>query len=357
MAHHQPNDYALVIGVNDYPNHGSKGKNLKGAVPDAKRFAAWLTNTQVGGGLPPANCHLITSTTAPLSPVKDTVDSALEKIWDAAEEAGGGRRFYLFFAGHGQSITIGDVSDTDVALCLPQWSRRRLFDTLSSDNYCRTVKRCMPFQQVVAFLDCCRSRTVRAATQNSGLGCLTPSDIAEDVKGVIVYAAEDESQAFETATGRGDEDEEQSEARGYFTTALLSALNGAAARDTGGAEWESLWDHLQAEVPRLAQKAGKTQSPRIKDFGLPNDAVFGAAMPVAGGAGASPNFTVHFSADRTGPVILLNDRAEPVRSGDPASGPWHVRLSYALHTLVDTGTGGVLPIMFAPEMEGGDVTF
>ena len=359
MAHHQPKDYALVIGINDYPDHGAQGKNLKGAVPDARRFAAWLTDRDTGGGLPDANCRLITSTKTPLLPVKDTIDTALDEIWTAAENAGGGRRFYLFFAGHGQSVTTDDIDDVDVALCLPKWSRRRLFETLSSDNYWKTVKRCMPFDEIVVFLDCCRSRTVRAATQTSGIGCLAPADGAETVKGVVVYATEDESQAFETANARGDDTdtEDEVEARGYFTTALLSALQGAASRDTGGVEWKRLWDYLQAELPRLAQKAGKTQNPRLKNFGISEDAVFGAATPVAGGAGAAPNFTIKFSPQRTGPVALINAGADILRSGDPSTGPWPVRMDYELHTLIDSSTGEARPIMFGPGMEGGDVTF
>jgi hypothetical protein len=289
--------------------------------------------------------------------VKDTIDTVLDEIWTAAEDAGGGRRFYLFFAGHGQSVTTDNVDDVDVALCLPKWSRRRLFETLSSDNYWQTVKRCMPFEEIVVFLDCCRSRTVRAATQTSGVGCLAPTDGAETVKGVVVYAAEDESQAFEAANARGDETDtgDENEARGYFTTALLSALQGAASRDTGGVEWKRLWDYLQAEVPRLAQKAGKTQNPRIKHFGISEDAVFGAATPVTGGA--ITNFTIKFSPQRTGPVALINSGAETVRRGNASTGPWPVRLDYELHTLLDSRTGETLAVRFGPGMEGGDVTF
>ncbi len=356
MAHHQPKDYALVVGINDYPRYGSKGWNLKGAVGDAGRFMHWLTDTKSGGGLPAVNCRLITSSSSPLSPVRDTIDTALEELWDAAEEAGGARRLYFFFAGHGQSVTSADLAEVDVALCLPKWSRRRPYASLSSDSYWRTVKRCMPFEEIVVFLDCCRSATVRATTRKTELGCQAHTANAENVKGMVVYAAEDESRAFE-GPSQESEDENLQEIRGYFTTALLNALQGAAAGPEGGVNRKGLLDYLQAEVPRLAQQSNNRQQPRIKDFGLPVDAVFGAALPLDSEQAIEPNFTIMFSDKRVGPMILLDAAATVIQQGDTRSGPWKVCMRHTLHTLLDSGTGETLSIMFRPGMEGTDVSF
>lgn len=348
MAHHQDRDYALVIGINDYPLHGSDGKNLKGAIPDAKRFADWLTDRETGGGLPPENCHLVTSAANPmLRPVSTEIDMTIAQIGKDAKAAGGGRRFYLFFAGHGQSVTTANIDDVDVALCMPQWSRDLLNAALSSDHYFNSVRRCIPFDELVAFFDCCRSRTLRAAAMPTAFGCQAAWAGFEQVRGMMVYAAEDESRAFET--GEGDE------ARGYFTSALLAALQGGAARPEGGVTWKDLWQNLQANVPRLAQEKGRKQTPRIRHMGLPDDAVFGAAKPVA--PDAAPNFTIHFGPGRVGPISLLNAEADRLRKDAPETGPWQMRLDFELHTLVDSGNGDTMTIRFAPDKEGGHVTF
>ena len=42
-------DFALVVGLNHYPYY-SDGKDLKGAIDDASKFADWLKDQHSGGG-------------------------------------------------------------------------------------------------------------------------------------------------------------------------------------------------------------------------------------------------------------------------------------------------------------------
>src|SRR4051812_11535992 len=111
----QAKHYALVVGINDYPNYGSLGRPLKGAVADAQRFAKWLCDTNEGGGLPDENCKVVVSSSAPLGPVQNEIDAELEEIWKQARQSGG-ERFYFYFSGHGQSAQADNV-----ALCLANW--------------------------------------------------------------------------------------------------------------------------------------------------------------------------------------------------------------------------------------------
>ena len=99
----QPDDYAIVIGLNDYPQFGSQGRPLAGAIEDAERFATWLKDTKTGGGLPQDNCKEILSTPDPLAPNKLGIDLALGSLITQAKVAGGGRRLYFYFSGHGQA--------------------------------------------------------------------------------------------------------------------------------------------------------------------------------------------------------------------------------------------------------------
>jgi len=51
-----PEDYAIVVGINYYPAL----RKLKAAEKDATLFAEWLMSPE-GGGLPPDNVRLILS--------------------------------------------------------------------------------------------------------------------------------------------------------------------------------------------------------------------------------------------------------------------------------------------------------
>ena len=68
----QPLDFAVVVGLDDYPNFGSQGRPLKGAIADATRFAKWLKDTNTGGGLPERNCKEVLSTANPLGRAADS---------------------------------------------------------------------------------------------------------------------------------------------------------------------------------------------------------------------------------------------------------------------------------------------
>jgi hypothetical protein len=79
-----PDDYALVIGINDYPKWEDGAQSLKGANSDAKEFYDWLLDAN-GGGLLPGNAHLITSVKDPLSPYQSSIDIAFTQIRDNSE--------------------------------------------------------------------------------------------------------------------------------------------------------------------------------------------------------------------------------------------------------------------------------
>src|SRR6266851_3038789 len=164
-----PNDYALVIGLNDYPEYGG-GRSLKGAIRDAESFAEWLKDRDTGGGLPDGNVHLITSTAEPLAPGQDQIDAALRAIRNAVD-GNPARRLYVYFSGHGH---VTGESPHDVALCLPQWSRDMRNAALSSGEYLAYVVKCLPFSEIVMFLDCCRVRQIAAIAFPSKLGCAAP---------------------------------------------------------------------------------------------------------------------------------------------------------------------------------------
>lgn len=83
----------------------------------------------------------------------------MHAIWKMLP-SGGGRRFYLYFSGHGQPQTHDDV-----ALCMANWEINRQAAAISFRKYLDLVIRCMKFEEVIVLMDCCRTRKVSAKGQ------------------------------------------------------------------------------------------------------------------------------------------------------------------------------------------------
>src|SRR5262245_8986336 len=116
---HAPNDYALVVGINDYPCWNKGAKSLKGPNQDARDFHAWLVNP-AGGGLEPGNAKLVLSTEKPPAPLQQVIDAAFREIREqSAGSSEKRRRFYFYFGGHGFSQA---GSWEQQSLCLANWS-------------------------------------------------------------------------------------------------------------------------------------------------------------------------------------------------------------------------------------------
>ncbi|MES9904118.1 MAG: caspase family protein [Sedimenticola sp.] len=334
-------DFALVVGINDYPNYGSNGRPLRGAIGDAEEFADWLLDAEFGGGLKPDHCKLIRSsveTVDPPQPQKYRIDAAFQQIWNMSKGLGGGRRFYLYFSGHGQTQTHNDV-----ALCMANWEINRQAAAISFRKYLDLVIRCMNFEEVVILMDCCRTRKVGAKGQESELTCPVP--VAGEVRVFIAHATEFQTAAHEADLPGQDNEEAQEESdndepivRGHFTRALITALKGAAASDTGGVSAGKLASYLKKVVPRIASRSGHVQNPvfEIRGFltGEDDELWFGSAPQVT-----SVETTIHFRPDRIGPIRLEDPNLDIIRDGPPGAEPWEETLEMARHLLTDLHTG------------------
>ena len=187
------NDYAVVIGLNDYPQFGSQGRPLDGAIQDAERFARWLGDTDTGGGLPADNCKKILSVADPLGPNKLVIDLALGSIITAAREAGGGRRLYFYFSGHGQAKKRARRG----AVPLPLVAAVPVRGLERSALQGHAAASCSPFEEVVILLDCCRIRSIDATGSESEIGCAIPVDGAGSKRFMLGFATEFQNAAME----------------------------------------------------------------------------------------------------------------------------------------------------------------
>ncbi|TKV80116.1 hypothetical protein FDV58_17865 [Bradyrhizobium elkanii] len=230
---HAPNDYALVIGINDYPQWDGGKYSLKSPNQDALEFYQWLVDAE-GGGLHPEHAHLVQSAADPLSPYQFEIDRTFAKIRNQSLNKER-RRFYFYFSGHGHSP---GTSFDQQCLCLPNWSPDAPGAALDLKSYIKAAVGCLNFSESIFFLDCCRVRTIAPLGKVSDLECGNPT--TTDRHYAIVYSSDHHKASLEgeirqqaaaaeqpdaaegddpTAAGDGDK-----LIRSYFTVALLNIL-------------------------------------------------------------------------------------------------------------------------------------
>jgi caspase domain-containing protein len=290
-------DFALVVGVDDYPRF----RPLRGAVTDARRFHSWLCAPD-GGGLCPDHARLLVSTADPPTPLQDQIDDELEHLLTAARAIGGGRRLYFHFSGHG-AMSPG-ASREDVALLLAKWSRVRARLALSSEAYIDTLTALGLFDEIAVFLDCCRA----TAEQVVGLPPTFSRSAAPGVmaRAFIGYATEAGQSAFEERDG--------GHWQGVFTRSLLSILQ----RTERGIDAIGLKCALEREVAMRGQQAHVLN-------GLRGGSWFGTQ-------GVLPRLEVRF-AGTAGTVVLRNGVNAVVDQHVIDGEPWVLSLAPGLYKL------------------------
>jgi hypothetical protein len=332
----QQDDYALVIGINDYPLF----KPLTGAVDDAKDFHEWLLDNEMGGGLPEKNCKLVLSTPQPLKPLQDDID---EKLAEIIQQIGANRarRFYLYFSGHG----LGEKY-SETALCLAKWSQLWRKNALDVKAYGDFFAESGRFKEVAIFLDCCRTRLIGAAGHEPLLDWVKPDNAAGGTRTFIAYATEFQNPAYEAAVGL-----DRDLVRGYFTRALLSALRGGAAVVGGGVPASELKKYLELHTPRLARENKQEQKPQVDNgFDAINEPRFGSALPEA-------NVRITFSPERAGMIVLEDKDVNVIRSDDAPTGPWLVAVPAGINLIREVNTGQSQVITIGAAKEVTDVVF
>src|ERR1044071_8234786 len=294
-------DFALVIGIDHYPHF----RSLKGAVNDAQRFYDWLTRAD-GGGVDPVNVQFAPSQPGQPRPLKDQIDAALETLVRAAQAAGGGRRLYFHFSGHGG----GGAPIDDVALLLAEWSRTVGGRALSADKYRQELIGLHVFEEIVVLLDCCRrtAKSIRGLKPRlrlePGPGCATMDFIA--------YATEAGGLACESSDTDG-------EWHGELTRCLLDIL-----RAHGGISAGELKRILFGRLQKTGRRA------EIVD-GLPPNSTFGPRGPL-------PVLEITFK-EAIGEVTLIARNAGnlvPIGSWPVDLGPWRQLLPNGLYRIEDT---------------------
>jgi two-component system nitrogen regulation response regulator GlnG len=244
-------DYALVVGVNDYPQL----RPLRGAIADAQAFADWLIEP-MGGRVPMANVRKIVSATNPLSPIVHEINEALLDVLECAGKTGG-RRFYFYFSGHG---CVGDRAN-DLALCMANWSDLRRRAALSSEAWLEIVVRSGAFAEVAFFLDCCRVWATRAVGLPPDIDFAKPVERVHPTRVFMAYATEFQRPAIEV--DERSTSGELDEVRGIFTHVLLTGLRGEAVGLSGDVTAGSLKEYAEIKTEERAKTRGFHQRAEI----------------------------------------------------------------------------------------------
>lgn len=239
------NDYAIVVGITNYPSLG----DLKGPENDALLFRDWLESDQ-GGAVPHENISTVVSSLhydpADLDPLRarpttEQVDEAFGRLVEYGVENDGslGRRLYIFLAGHGFGP---DIEET--ALLMANAGKLRTGYHIPGRRYANWFRTAAFFDEVVLFMDCCRDDYRRAPFRFPPWVEIR-SPRAAEVKYYYGFATRWSRQARERILTDGGQ------VHGVFTTALIAALNQSIPDSQGQITGSAIANYVYNHLPRL----------------------------------------------------------------------------------------------------------
>lgn len=293
-------DYAIVIGINQYPTLGDSGNplNLNGPWNDVEEIVGWLKNE---GEVPDANITSITS------PQDNSPNAALPTILElnqavinlvdianANNSAGKGRkvgrRLYIYMTGHG-------FSPAPVRGCLyaANASPSATYN-VHATGWVSWLQDSGYFQEIVLWMDCCMDRIWSVMPGEPPLPPLTAPTPAGPT--FIAFAAQRPLKAVEAPI-----QEDKGKIHGVFTWALLEGLRGAAVDASGRITGRSLADWIRnAQSNWMLQADRNDTRVAIEPWVIREDQDLFFARGVA-----SRKYTVelHFPADAAGHLPIL----------------------------------------------------
>lgn len=204
---------ALVVGINDYPNHP-----LKGCVNDATTIAELLESNEDGS--PNFSVKLLTSPGKPIS--RTVLREALETLFAGKPEVA-----LFYFAGHGVVTSTGGYLNTI--------DKRKFDEGVPMDEVLKLAN-ASKAQNRVVILDCCHSGAMAAPGR---AGDATP--LISDGLSVLTASLDNE------AAMEGPE-------AGVFSSLLAAALEGGAADLRGNVTPGSLYAYVDEAMGAWEQR-------------------------------------------------------------------------------------------------------
>lgn len=316
------NDYAVVVGINHYPNPPLA--DLRGPENDALAFRDWLVSP-MGGAVPDDNdhIHLILShnfpgETSPLQakPTTEEVDRAFEEIIENLRDNRPGRRLYMFFAGHGISP---QTALDDAALLMANAGEYRMGHNIPGKAYVDWFRGAALFREIVLFMDCCRDNWPQARLHHP------PWDVDQQVSAADVRTFSGLATKWNRVS-REKEVENRGEVRGLFSYAVLTVLR--SGRLNGAQLKNCVINYLKLLVP-----AGQSQEAAVYLDPI-DDINFSEAAPPA-----RLHVTITFRLQMHGnQVELLDGQLNSCGVREASAEPWELDLELGHYLIQDQVT-------------------
>ena len=331
-------DYAIVVGLQNYPALDNGQPSLSGPENDAKAFIAWLVSKD-GGDVADDGIHIQKilssdykgpfNSLSEIRPWAADIETAFKKLKDISDNNFKankplriGRRLYVFMAGHGmapESVNVNEVPQKEAVLLTPNVERTNVgtshvLSAYATSWFCNNT--C--FDEVFLFMDCCRENALlmgrnfflpNTGTVNTGVRC-------------SMFATKWSRLAREQMMN------DENAVRGVFTKTLLLGLDGAAAEIVPGRNDGMgvitvaslrgyLIQHMQEFLPdALKQEAGSWDP----DFDYFPDRNNGADIVIKEVPLPSFPVTITLPQGATGTVSILydgDDLLDPIPVPDP----------------------------------------
>ena len=236
-----PNRYAIVVGIEKYPN-----------LPDAafaERDAETVREHLLAMGYPSRNVVLLTGTAASRAGLAKNLETWLP---NNVKENGS---VFFYYAGYGAPDPTNDEtyivpSDGDPQyLADTAYPLKRLYEKLSA----------LKARQIVVVLDSCFSGSGGRSVLAKGTRPLVMKvDTATVPQDLTIFAAASGSQITGTLEDQG---------HGTFTYFFLKGLSGAAKDSSGAVTANSLYTYLKPKVQDAAKRQNRDQEPILHTQG------------------------------------------------------------------------------------------
>lgn len=234
------NDYAVIIGIENYPDLPS--------ATYAERDATATRSFIRAMGVPERNIVMLMGTRATGKGLEKTIEGWLPN--NVSEKS----RVYVYYSGHGAPDTkTGDAylvpSDGDPQyLAQTGYPLKRLYSKLAQ----------LKVKSVLVALDSCFSgaggRSVLARGTRPLVGKLDLAVQAEGKISVISASASDQISGSHEEAGYG-----------LFTYSFLQGLNGAAKDANGRVTLSSLYGYIKPRIQDGARRSNREQTPQLQN--------------------------------------------------------------------------------------------
>jgi len=233
------NDYAVVVGIENYPDLP--------AATHAERDAAAMKGFFRALGVPERNIILLTGSRATKSGLEKTIEDWLPN--NVSEKS----RVYFYYSGHG-----APDPKTGGAYLLPADGDPQY---LARTGY--------PLKQLYFQLGQLKAKSVLVALDSCFSGAGGRSVLAKGTRplvGKVDTAVQAEGKISVISASAGDQISGANDEAGYglFTYNLLQGLNGAAKDAQGRVTLKSLYGYVKPRVQDEARRGNRDQTPQLQ---------------------------------------------------------------------------------------------